>query len=97
MQLSVKLRDGFSNDSVTIYVDGTEVYRKSGVTTDLSTSTADVFELTITDTIVKFEVSVAGGPPKAKYIRIRETPFVEVLMIGGDVEIRASREEIPML
>jgi hypothetical protein len=97
MHLSVKLRDGFKNDSVTIFVDGREVYRKTGVTTDLVTSFADGFELDITEAMMKFEVSVAGGPSIAKHISIIETPFVEVSTIDGKLEIRTSREEIPML
>ena len=40
MRLSVKLRDGFSNDTVTIKVNEKEVYRKSGVGTDLTISFA---------------------------------------------------------
>jgi hypothetical protein len=58
MQLSVKLRDGFKNDTVTITVNGKEVYRESGVTTNLTISFADAVEIPVQEPIVRLGVAI---------------------------------------
>lgn len=97
MRLFVKLRDGFSNDTVTIKVNGKEVYRKSGVSTDLTISFADAVEVPVEQSIVQLQVTVDDGQTKTKEVDVRETPFVDVWIIGGEMELRASKEEVPML
>lgn len=97
MQLTIKLRDGFKNDTVIMKADGKELYRKSGVTTDLSISFADALEITTTEASVKLEVAVAGGQTKSTEINVEETPFVEVWITEGKMELRASKVEVPML
>lgn len=97
MRLSVKLRDGFSNDTVTIKVNEKEVYRKSGVSTDLTISFADAVEVPVEQSIVQLQVAVEGGQTKTKEVRVRETPFVDVWIIEGKMELRESQEEMPML
>jgi hypothetical protein len=97
MRLSVKLRDGFSNDTVTIKVNGKEVYRKSGVSTDLTISFADAMEVTVEQSRIKLEVTVEGGPMATKEVRVHETPFVDVWVIEGKMELRESKEEVPMV
>lgn len=97
MILHVKLRDGFSNDTVTIIVNGKEVYRKSGVSTDLTISFADAVEVPVEESVVKLEVAVEGGQREEKEIRVRETPFVDVWFIEGTMELRESKDEVPML
>jgi len=97
MRLFVKLRDGFSNDTVTIKVNGKEVYHKSGVSTDLTISFADAMEVTVEQSIIKLEVTVEGGPMATKEVRVQETPFVDVWVIEGKMELRESNEEVPMV
>jgi len=97
MSLSIKLRDGFSDDTVTIKVNGEEVYRKSGVSTDLAISFADALEAPAEQSIVQLEVAVEGGPTQTKEVRVRETPFVDVWFVEGEIELRASKDEVPML
>lgn len=97
MRLRIKLRDGFSNDTVTITVNETEVYRKSGVSTDLTISLADIVEVPVEESIIKLRVAVEGGQTETKEIRVRETPFVDVWIIEGKMELRESEEDIPML
>lgn len=97
MQLHVKLRDGFNNDTVSITVNEKEVYRKSGVTTDLTISFADAVEVFVEESVVKLEVAVEGGQSEQKEIRVRETPFVDVWSIEGKMELRGSKDEVPML
>lgn len=97
MQLHIKLRDGFSDDTVYIKVNGKEVYRKSGVRTDLSISFADAVEVSVDESVVKLEVAVEGGQREEKEIRVRETPFIDVWFIEGKMELRESKDEVPML
>lgn len=97
MSLSVKLRDGFSNNTVTVEVNEKEVYHKSGVSTDLTISFADAVEIPVEKSIVKLKVAVEGGETETKEIRVQETPFVDVWIIEGKMELRASKEEMPML
>jgi hypothetical protein len=97
MKLHIKLRDGFSNNTVSITVNGKEVYRKSGVTTDLTISFADAVEVPVEDPLVKLEVAIGGAQKKEKEIRVRETPFVDVWVIEGQMELRESKDEVPML
>lgn len=97
MQLFVKLRDGFNNDTVTIRVNGKEVYRKSGVKTDLTISFADAVEVSVDTSPVELEVAVEDGPMKTKQIQVHTTPFVNVWISEGEMELRASAEDVPML
>ena len=93
----VKLRDGFKNDSVTIRVNGREIYRQTGVTTNLTISFADKVETPNEGSVARLEVVVDGGPSAATEIRVQETPFVDVWISDGRMDLRASAEEMPML
>lgn len=97
MHIHIKLRDGFSNDIVTIKLNSKEVYHKSGVSTDLSISFADAVEVSVEESVVKLEVAVEGGQREEKEIRVQETPFVEVWNMEGKMELRESKDETPML
>ena len=97
MRLSIKLRDGFSNNTVTVEVNGQEVYRKSGVTTDLTISFADAVEVPVEQSTVKLKVAVEGGESQTKEIRVQETPFVDVWILNDKMELRSSKQEMPML
>lgn len=95
--LTVQLRDGFSNDTVTVRVNGKEVYQKSGVTTDLTISFADRVEVPVEESTVQLEVAVQGGLRKTEEIRVQETAFVDVWIVEGKMELRSSKQELPML
>ncbi len=97
MRLNVKLRDGFQNDTVTATVNGKEVFRKTGVRTDLTLSFAAAFEVEVEEPTVELGVAIAGGPHATREIRVQEAPFVEVSVAEGRLEIRASAEEVPMM
>ena len=97
MRLFVKLRDGFSDETVTISVNGKEVYRKSAVTTDLTISFADAVEIPVPESKVTLEVAVLHGQRGAKEIMVQETPFVDVWVIEGKMDLRASKDDLPML
>jgi hypothetical protein len=95
--LLIKLRDGFSNDAVTVTLNGKEVYRKAGVSTDLTISYADAVEVPVAEAVVQLQVAVAGGQTESQEIRVQETPFVDVWLSPEKMELRASAEEVPML
>ena len=97
MTLHVALRDGFHNDTVTIKVNGKEVYRKSGITTDLTISFADSVEVPVEGATARLEVTVEGGQRKSEEVRVAETPFIAVWILDGTMEFRKSKEQIPML
>ena len=97
MRLFVKLRDGFRNDTVTISVNRKQVFRKSGVTTDLTISFADAVEIPVAEPLVQLRVAIEGSHMESKEIQVPETPFVDVWVIEGKMELRESKEEVPML
>ena len=47
-QLEVELGTGFTDDDVAVYLDGAEVWRRGGVTTNYSVGLADVVRLPAT-------------------------------------------------
>jgi len=97
MTLHISLRDGFQNDAVTIRVNGKDVYRKSGVTTDLTISFADSVEVPVETGTARVEVAVQGGQHGSAEVRVADTPFVAVQILNGTMEFRTSREQMPML
>ncbi len=97
MHLFIKLRDGFNHDTVTIRVNDREVYHQSEVTTDLTISFADSLEVLVEDTVAKVEVVVEGGLTGTNEVLVQETPYLDVWIIEGKMELIASHEETPML
>ena len=97
MILNIKLRDGFNNDTVSIKLNGKQVYLKTGVTTDLTISFADAVKFPVEESTVLLKVSVEGGQNQEKEIRIKDTPFVDVWITEGQMDLKPSTEEVPML
>lgn len=97
MNVRIKLRDGFRNQAVTIRWNGKEVYRKAGVTTDLTISYADAVDVAAENGPATLEVEVDGGASASARIDPAQTPFVDVWVDGGRMELRALAAEQPML
>lgn len=97
MTLRVRLGDGFQDNTVTLRVNGQQVFHKSGVTTDLRISRADSVDLPVGSSIVRLEVAVDGGPSAAREIDPAETPFVDASVVEGRLELQALPRETPML
>jgi len=97
MSLRVRLGEGFQGDTVTVLVDGKQVYGKSGVSTDLTISYADAVDIPTNAHSVQLEVSVQGGPRAVSSIQPAQTPFVQVHLRNGALQLRALSEELPML
>ena len=97
MALRVRLGDGFKDDTVSVRVNGEQVYRKSGVTTYLRLSRAESVDLESDARTVRLEVAVDGGPSAARDIQLPYTPFVEANVVDGRLELQALPGETPML
>ena len=59
--LHIVLREGFRGHTIVIVVDGREVYRRSGVTTDVQTSHADTIDVAAVSRRPRIAVSVTPG------------------------------------
>lgn len=96
-QLTIKLRDGFRRDHVTIRVNDREIYRKPDVSTDLTISFADAVDAELDESEVRLDVAVAGKQSASADIRVDATPFVDITIVNEIIQIRPSASEIPML
>lgn len=56
--LSISLEEGFDNDTVVVSVNGTERYRRDGVSTKLQVGLADLFETDAEDGPVAIDVTL---------------------------------------
>lgn len=97
MNLRVRLGEGFQNNTVTVRANGAQVYQRSGVSTDYTISRADSFDVQTDAPSVKLEVMVQGGPHTAGDIAPAQTPFVEVNLVNGTLELHALGQEPPMM
>jgi hypothetical protein len=97
MMLRVRLGEGFQNNTVRVKVDGREVCRRAGVSTDWTISRADAVEVQTEAAAVQLEVAVEDGPQVAQQITPAQTPFVEVRLVNGELLLLPLGEEPPML
>lgn len=97
MSLRVRLGEGFQNNTVSVLADGKQVYQRAGVTTDYSISRADGFDLQTAAPKVQLEVEVKDGPRASAQIAPAQTPFVEVRLVNGKLELQAREQEPPMM
>jgi len=97
MSVRVRLGEGFQNDTVTVRIDGQQVYHRAGVSTDWTISRADSVEVQSAAPSVRLEVSVQGGPEAAQDIQPGQTPFVEVRLVNDQLQLLPMGEEPPML
>jgi uncharacterized protein YcfJ len=91
--LHIALHDGFRGNHVTIQADGRSVYDKTGVTTNLSISRADAFDVTLSAKTVRLDVSVEPtGSKGSTTIDVTEYPFVGVsLSQDGSISFQPSK------
>lgn len=97
MNLRVRLGEGFQNDTVSVRVDGREVFRRAGVSTDWTISRADSVDIPLQAASVQLEVAVEHGPRVIQEIAPGQTPFVEVRLVGAELQLLPFSEEPPML
>lgn len=96
-QLTIKLRDGFRRDQVTIRANDKQIYRKADVNTDLTISFADSVNVELDQPQVRLDVEVAGKQSGSVDIRVGDTPFVDIAIVDGELQIRPSASDVPML
>ena len=87
--LQIALEDGFDNDTVSIRIDGDEVFRKTAVTTRTQISLADSFEAEVGEGPVQLEVEVPSrGVRETITVDPRDRPFVAISLREGRITAR---------
>lgn len=97
MSLRVRLGEGFQNNTVSVRVNGEQVFHKAGVSTDWTISRADSVEVNTAEASVQLEVTVENGPHAVQDIQPAQTPFVEVRLVSGELQLLPMDGEPPML
>ena len=97
MTLRVRLGEGFQNNTVSVLVDGRQVYQRSGVSTDWTISRADAVDVKTAADSVQLEVSVEEGARAVQVVAPARTPFVEVRFVNGELQLHALEQEPPMM
>jgi hypothetical protein len=92
--LYIALQDGFNNDSVRITVNGLEVHRKSGVTTNRVISLAEAIETAVTDSTATVEVEVSSRNITGSFsVEPGDTPYLAVsIRRDGKLEFLTAKE-----
>jgi hypothetical protein len=91
--LVVDLQAGFTADAVVVLVDGTEVLRREGVSTNFSIGRADSVEVDAAGGRVTVEVRVpTQGISGETTFDVGDTPYVGVSSEDGRIEFRLSKE-----
>jgi hypothetical protein len=89
--LHIALHDGFTGHTVTVTVDGREVYRRAGVRTDLRISRADAFDTDAPGPAAKIEVRVDPGSLQAAIrLDLAATPYLAINLINGAIQFTPS-------
>ncbi len=91
--LSVALQDGFEGDLVVVRVDGDEVFRESGVSSDLRIGLATSFEVTLNHfpAIVTVELPDRGLVGETR-VEDEGTLHVGASVLDGEVRFRVSAQ-----
>ena len=97
MSLRVRLGEGFQNNTVSVRVDGDQVFHKAGVSTDWTISRADSVEVKTAEANAQLEVTVENGPRAVQDVQPAQTPFVEVRLVSGELQLLPMDGEPPML
>jgi hypothetical protein len=96
MTLQIDLQDGFQNDTVIITSGSQRVYEKSGVTTDLTISRADGFEIQVSEPVTLRVQVPTRNATAAESVNPAETPFVAV-SIQPDASIQFRKSAVAFL
>lgn len=78
-------------------VDGAEVFRQAGVSTDLRIAHAASFEVKTGAPSVQLEVLVENGPHAVLAVAPGQTPFVDVSLVDGALQRVPRDKPTPML
>ncbi len=81
--LHITLLDGFRRHAVVIVVDGREVYRRAGVTTDPTTAHADAFQVAAASRVAHVAVLAIPGDYVASLdVDVARHPHLAISLIG---------------
>ena len=92
MQVHFAFQDGFANDDVIVRVNGREVIRESqlkGQDPMLPIAAARDVELEATTGKVNVEIP-SRGLSRSFDLDFRESPYVGIAIVGGDIAMRKS-------
>jgi hypothetical protein len=95
--LHITLLDGFRRHAVVIVVDGREVYRRDGVTTDPTTAHADAFQAAAASRVAHVAVFAIPGDYVASLdVDVARHPHLAISLIGeGTVSFETSAYRSP--
>ena len=93
----IVLRSGFRGHTVVVVVDGGEVYRRTGVTTNETISRADTVELAVEPRLIQIVVSVTPGDYAAALdLDAAAHPHLAINLVGeGTVSFEPSAQPFP--
>jgi hypothetical protein len=97
VMLRVRLGEGFQNNTVSVRVDGKEVFQRSHVSTDWTISRVDSVDVPTEGPSVQLEVVVEGEARVVQEIAPANTPFVEVRFVNGELQLLPFDQEPPMI
>jgi len=81
--LHIALVDGFRRHAVVIVVDGREVYRRDGVTTDPTTTVADTFQAATASRVAHVAVFAIPGDYVASLdVDVARHPHLAISLVG---------------
>ena len=92
MQVHFAFQDGFANDDVIVRVDGREVIRESRLQgNDPLVPLAAVRDVELEATAGKVNVEVPSrGLSRSFDLDFRESPYLGIAIVGGDIAMRRS-------
>lgn len=91
--MHIALHDGFAGHTVTIAVNKREVYRRTGVRTDLRISRADAFDTDVAGPTAEVDVAVEpGGLAATTRVDTAATPYLAIDLKGGALRLIPSAE-----
>jgi hypothetical protein len=91
--LVIDLQEGFADDTVSILVNGQEVFHKKGVSTDYSIGRAEGIESQVPAGKSKVEVKLpARNLTGYVDVEVENTKYVGVKVLAGRIEFKISDE-----
>jgi hypothetical protein len=92
--LQIDFEDGFDGDTVVVRVEGRELWRQDGVTTNVAISLAAIAQVEVPES-AHVEVEI---PTRSLSTTTRiETPYLEVEVVNDGITVTASLDVPPHL
>lgn len=89
--LHIALQEGFDEDAVAVSINGTELYRKEQVTTDLRIGLADSFETSIQEGPITIKVHLPQqNLSESIDVQFARSIYVAVSKLNGSIRFKVS-------